>query len=64
MSDGSYTRTYSPVSGDKVWYGSADHSAIYNSNSQVTSKWGYLGLYSHDVGYCPYSSKDVSYWKR
>lgn len=63
MFDGSYTQTSSPRSGDKVWYGSADHSAIYYGNSKVTSKWGALGLFRHDVNYCPYSASDVTYWR-
>ena len=64
ISDGSYTKTSSPRSGDKVWYGSADdHSAIYYGNSKVTSKWGALGLFRHDVSYCPYDASDVSYWR-
>lgn len=63
ISDGSYSRTYSPSIGNKVWYGSADHSAIYAGSSIVKSKWGSMGLYQHNVSYCPYSSSDVSYWK-
>lgn len=63
MSDGSYSRTYSPTSGDKVWYGSADHSAIYYGNSMVTSKWGFLGLYRHNLSYCPYPVTNISYWE-
>lgn len=59
----SYTKTTNPRSGDKVWYGSADHSAIYYGNSMVTSKWGALGLFRHNIGYCPYSSSNVSYWR-
>ena len=63
MADGSYISTTAPQSGDKVWYGSADHSAIYYRNSTVTSKWGALGLFRHNVSYCPYSASSVSYWK-
>lgn len=59
----SYTETTTPRSGDKVWYGPADHSAIYYRNSMVTSKWGVLGLFRHDISYCPYSSSNVSYWR-
>ena len=63
MSDGSYSKTSSPSDGNKVWYGSADHSAIYVNSSSVRSKWGALGLFQHSVSYCPYSSNNISYWK-
>ncbi len=63
MSDGSYSKTSSPSNGSKVWYGSADHSAIYVNSSSVISKWGALGLFQHSVSYCPYSSNSISYWK-
>jgi len=68
MSDGSYTEVTSAKSGDKVWYGSSDHSAIVSSVSggtvTVISKWGALGLFEHSVEHCPYSSSNVSYWRR
>ncbi len=65
MTDGSYTASPAVV-GAKVFYDSAygtqyDHSAIANNTPAigsftVTSKWGMLGLYSHSLMYCPYSS--------
>lgn len=68
MTDGSYRRTYTVNTGNKLYYGSGDHSAIVGSTSSqgmvVTSKWGSSGLYSHKYNDCPYSTSNLSYWVR
>ena len=63
MSDGSYYQVTSPASGDRIWYGSGDHSGIMYSSTKVTSKWGMLGLYRHTKADCPYSGAKT-YWRR
>lgn len=64
MTDGSYTRTYSPTNGDKVCYESDDHSAIYIRSGVVHSKWGAMGVYQHAPNYSPYDASQLSYWER
>ena len=69
MSDGSYTRSYSPATYQKVYYPNPgnEHSgvitSISGSNITVTSKWGAFGLYRHAEMDCPYFSMYLNtYW--
>jgi hypothetical protein len=77
MTDGSYTRLstkYPTASGQKIYYPTPgnEHSGIVttastNFNSvQVTSKWGFYGLYKHGAADCPYysSSYPCSFWSK
>lgn len=78
MTDGSYVQrsTFGNIYiGDKVSYGSSDHSGIvYNkgslnyNNLWITSKWGSSGLVRHLITNSPYSTgsnfSNISFWYR
>lgn len=71
MTDGSYTSGIAQA-GSKVYYGNiANHSGrvVYVGasmyNVKIYSKWGNLGMYSHNILDCPYAegSYTCSFWK-
>jgi hypothetical protein len=69
MSDRSYKKLSSPVTGLKIFYPmpNNEHSGIISSvngeDVTVTSKWGAYGLYSHSEDDCPYASVYLNtYW--
>ncbi|MGP1543393.1 MAG: hypothetical protein ACTTIO_00310 [Candidatus Fimenecus sp.] len=68
MSDGSYNRVYNIGVASKVYYSSANHSAIVNDvvgnaicNATVKSKWGKGPLMEHKTYYGPYGGT-VTLW--
>lgn len=67
ITDGSYRQiSGTPYAGVKVWYNSADHSAvctgtIENGSYYVTSKWGMCGGYEHLYNYGPYGGSVALY---
>lgn len=67
--DGSYSAGTRAV-GNKVTYkdseGRYSHSGIVTENNKITSKWGCLGLFEHDLENCPYyfDSVPINYWVR
>lgn len=74
MSDGSYRRTTSSASGNKVYWRDPlvnypVHSGILAANMKgqpivsCNSKWGRNGLYNHAITDSPYSGT-ISYWCR
>lgn len=72
MNDGSYYSVSTLKSGDRVFYPTKDHSAIYirgsgaASNIIVESKWGFGGVYQHPIGYGPYCDAGIpmEYYRR
>lgn len=68
MTDGYYMKVSNPGVAYKVYYrGANDHSGIVtslsNNTTTVTSKWGYLGVFSHELMDCPYADNSVEYWR-
>lgn len=65
VSDGSYTKTTVPSSGNKVYYSTGEHSAIVktvgNNYVTYTSKWGEHGVYTHYSYESPYSGTQSFY---
>lgn len=66
MTVGNYSSGTGQV-GSKVWYGNGGHSGIITyvgggsgPNINVISKWGALGLYSHNIVDCPYTTGSYS----
>ncbi|MGC9354454.1 MAG: T9SS type A sorting domain-containing protein [Mariniphaga sp.] len=60
-----YTSTNSanPYVGKKIFYGSADHSAIpINAYGTVRSKWGRWPRYEHQREDCPYEAAYYAYY--
>lgn len=60
-----YTSTISanPYVGKKIFYGSADHSAIpINAYGTVRSKWSYWPRYEHQREDCPYEAAYYTYY--
>ena len=70
--DGSYFSVSTPSIGMIITYqdsasGNYSHSGIMTgSGGIVTSKWGYLGVFRHEIANCPYTvtASTVRYWRR
>lgn len=62
--DNDFYDTGSSSDYEKLYYSSADHSAIlYDSNaSTVISKWGNGPLMEHTIANCPYSTYNLQYF--
>ena len=63
ITDGSYNIVTPALVGDKAWYGE-HHSAIVkrvltNGTVIVRSKWGFGGLYEHELNNCPYETETL-----
>lgn len=72
MTDGSYNRVYSPIGGDRIFYGTnslPSHSGIItmteNGAIMVASKWGLSGVFIHTIYNVPnnYDTANISYWR-
>lgn len=72
MSDGSYKKNASALSGYRVYYSAAKlvdrHSAVILSNRDdniwVKSKWGMYPAFEHNVHTCPYDDTTLTFWKK